>query len=91
VAVALYREKKSSEFRIVAGGVDPAPKRLVRAEALLRNQEIDETMAQKAAAAAAKEVGPIKDVFYPSRFKRDVLKALVEDGILACVFGEKGR
>ncbi len=91
VAVALYRGKKSAEFRIVAGGVDPAPKRLIQAEALLRNQKIDETVAQKAAAAAAKEVGPIKDVFYPSRFKRDVLRALVEDGILACVFGQESR
>ena len=89
VAVAQYRNKKSAEFRIVAGGVDPAPKRLVQAEALLRGQRIDETLAQKAAAMAAKEVGPIKDVFYPSRFKRDVLRALVEDGILACVLGEK--
>lgn len=89
LAVAQYRQQKPVEFRIVAGGVDPAPKRLVKAEAMLRGQEIDETLAQKAAAMAAKEVGPIKDVFYPSRFKRDVLRALVEDGILACVFGEK--
>ncbi len=90
VAVAHYRGKKSSEFRIVAGGVDPAPKRLTRAEALLRNQKVNQAMAQKAATAAVKEVGPIKDVFYPSRFKRDVLGALVEEGILACVSAEQG-
>jgi len=89
VAVAYYQHKKPAAFRIVAGGVNPAPKRLVQAEALLRNQSIDAGLAQKAAAMAAKEVGPIKDVFYPSRFKRDVLRALVEDGIIACVFGEK--
>ncbi len=88
VAAALYQGKKSSEFRLVAGGVDPAPKRLKQAEALLHNQNIDETLARKAAAAAAKEVGPIKDVFYPSRFKREVLRALVEDGILACASAE---
>lgn len=83
VAVAYDRHKKSGEFRIVAGGVDPAPKRLVQAEALLHGQRIDETLAQKAAAIGAKEVGPIKDVFYSSRFKRDVLGALLEEGILA--------
>lgn len=91
VAVARYRQKKAAPFRIVAGGVDPAPKRLFEAEALLRGQNIDATLARKAAATAAKEVGPIKDVFYPSRFKRDVLRALVEDGILACVSGEKAE
>jgi 4-hydroxybenzoyl-CoA reductase subunit beta len=88
LATVQYQLKKSVEFRIVAGGIDAAPKRLVRAEALLRSQKIDETLAQKAAAMAAKEVGPIKDVFYPSRFKRDILRALVEDGIMACVSGE---
>lgn len=84
VAVARYRRKKSAEFRIAAGGVDPAPKRLRQAEALLRGQVINEASAQKAAAMAAREVGPIKDVFYPSRFKRDVLRALVEEAVLAC-------
>ncbi len=91
VAVAHYRNKKLAEFRIAAGGVDPAPKRLLRAEASLRDQHIDEDLARKAATIAAREVGPIKDVFYPSRFKRDVLKALVEDGILACLSGEKAE
>ena len=89
VAAARYRRKESAEFRLVAGGVDPAPKRLLQAEALLRGKVIDKSTAQKAAAAAAKEVGPIKDVFYPSRFKRDVLRALVEQAILACESGKK--
>lgn len=91
VAAARFQRKQTAEFRIVAGGVDPAPKRLVQAEALLRGKNIDATLAQKAAAVAAREVGPIKDVFYASRFKRDVLKALAEEAILACVSGEKGE
>ncbi|MBI4523690.1 MAG: FAD binding domain-containing protein [Deltaproteobacteria bacterium] len=85
VAVAHYSTKKAADFRIVAGGVDPAPKRLLRTEALLNGQTIDGNLARQAGAAAAREVGPIKDVFYPSRFKREVLGALVEDAILACV------
>lgn len=89
VAVAHYQHKKFAEFRIVGGGVAPAPKRLVQAEALLRGQSVNAALAQKAAAIAAKEVCPIKDVFYPSRFKREVLRGLVEDAIIACVFGEK--
>lgn len=89
VASARYGPKQPAAFRLVAGGVDPAPKRLVRAEALLRGRPIDKATAEKAAAVAAREVGPIKDVFYPSRFKRDVLRALVEEAILACgVAGE---
>ncbi len=91
VAVAPSGGEEVGEVHIVAGGVDPAPKRLAQAEALIRGKKVDVALAQKAAALAAKEVSPIKDVFYPSRFKRDVLRALVEEGIMACVFGEKAE
>ena len=89
VAAAVSRQGKISRLRIVAGGVDSAPKRLLKAEGLLRGKIVDGALAPAAAAMAAREVAPIKDVFYPSRFKRDVLRALVEDGILACMSGEK--
>lgn len=89
VAVALSHAETFGDLRIVAGGVDSAPKRLLQTEAILRGKKMDGLAARKAAAMAAKEVSPIKDVFYPSRFKRDVLRTLVEDGILACVSGKK--
>ena len=75
--LATLEDKNVREIRLAAGSVAPTACRLPSVEALLRGQRLDETLIERARAAAAAAVSPIDDVRASAAYRRDVIGRLV--------------
>jgi carbon-monoxide dehydrogenase medium subunit len=62
--------------RIVLGAVGPVPLRALRAEELLRGQELSPALIREAGAAAASEARPISDVRASADYRRKMVAVL---------------
>jgi 4-hydroxybenzoyl-CoA reductase subunit beta len=82
VAVVLIAEDGCcQEARIVVGAACPFPVRVREAEALLREQPLDEQTIHQAAQAATGEAKPIPYIHQPPAEKRRLVAILVEEAI----------
>jgi carbon-monoxide dehydrogenase medium subunit len=82
VAISLTLEGDTCrEIRIALGAVAPTPIRARRAEALLRDQVIDERLADAAARAARDESRPIGNVRASAEYRREMVEVLTRRAI----------
>jgi carbon-monoxide dehydrogenase medium subunit len=83
-AVVLVRDHEHvHDCRIALGSVAPTPMRARQAEALLEGQVFSKELAEVVAEAAAQEITPIDDVRSTSWYRRDVVRVMVYDALLA--------
>src|SRR4030042_5297463 len=66
--------KRCKEIKLVLGAVAPTPIRAKKAEAVLRGEEIAETLIEKAAQAASDESSPITDVRASADYRKEMVK-----------------
>ncbi len=81
VGVALTMSKKNGrckEAKISLGAVAPTPIRAIRAEKLLRGQELNQKLIEQAARIASEESRPISDQRGSAEFRRDLTRVLTE-------------
>lgn len=71
------RGRRIEDARIALGAVAPTPIRARSAEALLRGQEIQAELLERAAEAAAAESRPITDFRASQEFRRELCRVLV--------------
>jgi carbon-monoxide dehydrogenase medium subunit len=82
VAISLTLEGDTCrEIRIALGAVAPTPIRARRAEALLRDQVIDERLVDAAAQAAKGESRPIGNVRASAEYRRQMVEVLTRRAI----------
>lgn len=77
----------SSKFRVVVGGVSIVPYVVNRVQDLLCGRDVNEALAEKAAAIAVENADPMS----LNAWKIQVMKAFVKRTILAVVWGRAGR
>lgn len=71
------------DVRIVLGAVAPVPLRALKAEAILRGQELTAALIEEAAEAAAAEARPISDVRASADYRRELVRVLTQRMISA--------
>jgi CO/xanthine dehydrogenase FAD-binding subunit len=74
--------RRWESVRIVLGSVAPTVMRAKKAETLLSNQFVDENLIREAAKTAASECSPISDTRASADYRRSMVKALVERGLI---------
>lgn len=74
-----------SNVKIALGAVAPIPIRAKEAENILRGNSIKEDLIQKAAQTASEESKPIDDVRSSARYRRSMVKVLVERAIKTAI------
>jgi len=72
---------KCEDIRIVLGAVAPTPMRAKKAEAVIRGNDLSDSVINEAAKIAAEECSPISDVRGSEWYRRQVVEALVKRGI----------
>jgi CO/xanthine dehydrogenase FAD-binding subunit len=88
VAVMVVPEKGVwKDVRIGLGAVAPTPIRAGEAEAMLREQHVNEDLWAKAAKVASEEARPIDDHRASAQYRRMMVEVLVERAIGHCVSG----
>jgi carbon-monoxide dehydrogenase medium subunit len=73
VIVAMDGER-CKEIKLVLGAVAPTPIRAKKAEEMLRGEEINDTLIEKAAQAASDESRPITDVRASADYRKEMVK-----------------
>lgn len=82
VAVLVVPDKgKFQDVRIALESVAPTPLRAKKAEAILKGQNFDDKLIEKAAQAAADEAKPIDDHRASAEYRRDMVEVLVKRAI----------
>jgi carbon-monoxide dehydrogenase medium subunit len=82
VAVLVIADRGSfKDVRIALESVAPTPMRAKKAEAVLKGQNFDAKLIEKAASAAAGEAKPIDDHRASTEYRRDMVKVLVKRAI----------
>ena len=72
---------KCEDIRIVLGAVAPTPMRAKKAEAVIRGNDLSDSVINEAAKIAAEECSRISDVRGSEWYRRQVVEALVKRGI----------
>jgi carbon-monoxide dehydrogenase medium subunit len=73
-AIVAMDGKRCKEIKLVLGAVAPTPIRAKKAEEILRGEEIDDTLIEKAAQAASDESSPITDVRASADYRKEMVK-----------------
>jgi carbon-monoxide dehydrogenase medium subunit len=82
VAVSLTLDGKvCREIRIVLGAVAPTPIRAHQAEAVLRNQPLEQRLIEMAAQAAVNESRPISNVRGSAQYRREMVAVLTKRAV----------
>ncbi len=81
-ALAQFENNSIKDIRLALGSVAPVPLRCVQAEAVLRNQVIDDATIQAARAALAHEITPIDDVRSTADYRLRVAANLLAEFLL---------
>lgn len=77
--VALMKEDRIVDARVVLGSVAPVPLRCVETEAVLRGARIDRALIDAAQAKLAREIVPIDDIRSTGRYRLQVALNLLKD------------
>ena len=73
-AIVAMDGERCKEIKLVLGAVAPTPIRAKKAEEILRGEEIDDTLIEKAAQAASDESRPITDVRASADYRKEMVK-----------------
>jgi len=73
-ALSAMDGKRCKEIKLALGAVAPTPIRAKRAEEILRGEEINDALVEKAAQAAADESRPITDVRASTDYRKEMVK-----------------
>ncbi|MFH1489141.1 MAG: xanthine dehydrogenase family protein subunit M [Pseudomonadota bacterium] len=86
-------KKTCKEARIALGAVAPTPMRAPRAEAVLKDKEVDENLALEAGKIASEEARPISDIRASQEYRTEMVRVLTKRAIMtACHrIAEKGN
>jgi carbon-monoxide dehydrogenase medium subunit len=84
LAVQLSRQGgRITGIRLAAGAVAPKPIRLPAAEAVLVGRTMTSELFAEAGRVAAQEITPIDDLRSTARYRRQIINAMVQDGLAA--------
>lgn len=75
-------DRACTKARIVLGAVAPTPLRAKKAEQILEGHPIEKNLIYKASDLAAEESRPISDIRGSAWYRREIIKVLVERGII---------
>ena len=73
-AIVATDSERCKEIKLVLGAVAPTPIRAKKAEAILRGEEINDALIEKAAQAASDESSPITDVRASADYRKEMVK-----------------
>lgn len=76
------------DARLVVGAATDTPKRLAKAEAVLKGARVDDATLAKAGEAAAAEAGVIGDAHGSAAYKRELVRVYVARAVRAALAGE---
>jgi len=78
MTLATYRLEKGvmTQPRVGVGGVEARPRRIAEAEAVLEGKRPAADVFRAAADIVARSIAPLGDIKYPSRYRRDVARAM---------------
>jgi carbon-monoxide dehydrogenase medium subunit len=79
---------KVKEARLVVGAATDTPKRLEKAEAILRGSGADDATLARAGEAAAAEAGVIGDAHGSASYKRELVRVYVARAVRAALAGQ---
>ena len=82
---------KVKDARLVIGAATDAPRRLAKAEGILRGARADDATLARAGEAAAAEAGVIGDAHGSAAYKRELLKVYVARAVRAAIAMGNGR
>jgi carbon-monoxide dehydrogenase medium subunit len=94
VAVVLVldeKERRCAHARIALGAVSPTPMRAKAAEAVLLNQVLTESLADRAGEEAAKECKPIGDVRSSADYRREMVRVNTTRALLNAAAADPSR
>ena len=84
-AIVATDSERCKEIKLVLGAVAPTPIRAKKAEEILRGEEINDALIEKAAQAASDESSPITDVRASADYRKEMVKVFtryaLRDGI----------
>jgi CO/xanthine dehydrogenase FAD-binding subunit len=83
--IALAPDGNTTQARLTAFGVEPCPKRLARAEAVLRGERANEARIVQAAEMAATEVDAMGDRQASAEYRRHLVEVLVGRALTAAL------
>jgi len=81
VALGLDGGNIIKDVRICVGAAAPAPVRPLKAESLLKGNELSELLLKEVGSSASEEVRPIVNLFAPVPYKRHIVGVLVQRAI----------
>jgi aerobic carbon-monoxide dehydrogenase medium subunit len=73
-AIAAMDGKRCKEIKVVLGAVAPTPIRAIKAEEIVRGQEVDDALIERAAEAASDESSTISDVRASAQYRNEMVK-----------------
>jgi carbon-monoxide dehydrogenase medium subunit len=73
-AIVAMDGKRCKEVQLVLGAVSPTPIRAKKAEEILRGEEINDTLIEKASQTASDESSPISDVRASADYRKEMVK-----------------
>jgi carbon-monoxide dehydrogenase medium subunit len=72
---------KCHDAKIAVGSVAPTPIRAVKAEAVMKGEDMDKGVIGEAAEAAAEAASPISDVRSTAEYRKEMVRVLVRDAL----------
>ena len=76
---------KCRDAKIAVGSVAPTPIRAVKAEAVMKGEDMDKGVIGEAAEAAAEATSPISDVRSTAEYRKEMVRVLVRDALETAV------
>jgi aerobic carbon-monoxide dehydrogenase medium subunit len=73
-AIVTMDGKRCKEIKVVLGAVAPTPIRATKAEEIVRGEEVDDALIERAAKAASDESSSISDVRSSAEYKKEMVK-----------------
>lgn len=83
-AIVALDGKRCQEIKVVLGAVAPTPIRVKKAEEILRGEEMNDALIEKAARAASDESSPISDVRASADYRKDMVKVFTRYALRRC-------
>jgi carbon-monoxide dehydrogenase medium subunit len=89
-AIVAMDGKRCKEVKLVLGAVAPTPIRARNAETILRGEEVDDALMEKAAWMASDESKPISDVRASAEYRKEMVKVFTTYALRKAINGNQG-